>query len=439
MRAFSSTLVSNGARRPKQIATLGLIGLAITGAMYLLGLYPRAKQDGFSATAMVLVPQSGFGSASAQEEIVPDALIREAVATGSRAKPPGVAAIANIRRNLRVSTREAATGWTQVEVTYTATTPEEAIHVVNHLAKVLAQRHQSPEAESSCGAHLRARAAADRARSELRRAESDLRQFARQQFEQSRQRSLKLEKAVVLLSPAKPAARPEPVDPKIENPAWAELNEQVTKLKDERAKLLTTRTAEHPAVKDVDADLARLETILAGIPRYLVKQSERAEATPAADRDLVPNAGPKFRDESQAMLEEIRALARFNAGAMEDYAARSALVDEAWEKYEQAAAVERQTVRENPGISSAKLRLATQCRSTTSLANRRWLLVALGAGLALTLGAGLTWARTAGGATLSSAADVEAALAVPVVGTVSVGIVQKPRNADSSRADFLAK
>ncbi len=419
MHPLWSSPIPTNSRWIKRTVVLGLVFLLTVTAVYVVGTRLGRQSRSFSATAVISVPEPAFRSAFSPQQFVPDALIRKAITNGgSAADPPGPTVIANARRHLQVvSTGRETPGLVRVALSYTAATAEEALGVVNRLGRLLAERHHSAKAASSREARRDTQAAAaEEARLEWRRAESDLRQFVQQQFQQWRQRTVELKNAVEGPSAAELAAPPAPETDEIENPAWVELNNQVTELKEKRAELLASRTALHPAVKDLDTDLARLEGILAGIPPHIAGPSESAREAPAARSDR----GPDFADAAQLALEQIRGLVRFNAAAAEAFAAKTAAVDEARRKYEQLTAAERRAREEDFRVPWPTLQLADQSRVIAGPSSGRLPLVALAAGLAMTVGVGLTWRGAAADLTLSRATDVEAALAVPVVGTVSL-------------------
>ncbi len=70
----------------------------------------------------------------------------------------------------------------------------------------------------------------------------------------------------------------------VSNPQWTELREKLEKLQQQRKKLLETLTASHPSVITVDMDISEVEQQLQTIPAQIAGEGQQQEqiATPAA-------------------------------------------------------------------------------------------------------------------------------------------------------------
>ncbi len=70
----------------------------------------------------------------------------------------------------------------------------------------------------------------------------------------------------------------------VSNPQWTELREKLEKLQQQRKKLLETLTASHPSVIAVDMDITEVEQQLQTIPAQIAGEGQQQEqiATPAA-------------------------------------------------------------------------------------------------------------------------------------------------------------
>lgn len=105
-----------------------------------------------------------------------------------------------------------------------------------------------------------------------------------------------------------------PAEPR-ENPAWRQLNDRLAHLQGQRSDMLRQRTSDHPAVHDINLDIAELQRQLAGTPRWLTadgrptsEPTRTSTASPAPQHGQTPGDGQSRKArEDLAELEQCRA------------------------------------------------------------------------------------------------------------------------------------
>jgi hypothetical protein len=183
-----------------------------------------------------------------------------------------------------------------------------------------------------------------------------------------------------------------------------ELRQRLGQLQQRRAALLVERTPAHPEVLNVEDQIAALEQMLAALPPPAKAASESTAAL--AERSRVEEQ-PKPAAEDNA--ESLRQL-REGMEAMEQ-AAR---------KRDTLAAAEVQAWGKQFQLPTYHVRLAERPRAVFAASSLRLWLLALLAGLAVTAAARMITLGVSMDRPFATAAQAQAAISVPVVGTVRV-------------------
>lgn len=405
----------------KPLALLATVSILTGAGVYGVGLQRAPEAEVFTAVATVYHSEpAGRGSDRAVSPGAgwfTDAAIRDAV----RGTSDDPSRVAEIRGNLRVSSdKPQAAGWIRTTLAYTGASPEEALHTVNLLARHFAEREQSAAVAMIRDAIVQARASTEQARQELHAAEWELEQFVRRHFEQLGER-----KGDSFLAPQKsgqgPAQAASEKPSGLENPEWCDLRDQVARLQRQREEMLLVRTPEHPAVKDLGQELARLESLLAGVPRYLPGGAQNGRSAPFMKDASSPDLSPTISRAPEASRGQAWQPAEEEFAASEGFAVRQTALEKARQKYEQAAAAERQLREQELQLVAPEVQLAERCHvAPGGIQRSRLAATALAAGLAVAAGAGLFWMGAVRDPALSSLAEIQAALPVTVMGVVSV-------------------
>ena len=289
----------------------------------------------------------------------------------------------------------------QVSIACTHPHPEYAVLVANALAEHFASDCRAAWKASVSAGYLAARKASDRAREEFADAKGRLEAFFEQ--EQKRQAARR--------TPPRPKPLPPPAEPKlVDAPEWAELHAQLLALERQRTALLVDRTPEHPAVKDTELRIDELKRRLATMRRWTV--APESEAPPG--RPAVAQTPPTQPEENTAAES-----ARQEAQAAEEFRRLQAAVDRTAQARDAAEDTERQTSQACLREPRIEVELA-QARQAAAPAGSGLglVLAALAGGLAAAFGVGLLTAGVSMEPTLTTIAEAEALLPVPVVGVI---------------------
>jgi hypothetical protein len=400
--------------------------------------------------------------------------------------------VETVRANLRVEVRETDTpGRLAVAIVFSGQNAQQATALVNHLAQRCAERERTRNETSAHEKYLQAREAADYGRRRWTAAKAELDGFLQNHFEQLPVLSkglLAWSEARTATPPPRPApaatrfipARPIPVrrnPPRTktaDNPAWVDVSRQIDDLENQRAGLLKERTPLHPEIRQIEGRIADLQARLASIPRQIpghVADSEpelpappdqpiisplpprleqdRGDAVQEGDRAPWPPAAPTaevFREAAPTNLPpagrptqsprpdlkgpDLKEIAGQHVEAAETFAGYRHAVDQAEIECSRLDAAERRAWEDQFHTPQIDVELAGRCEDAAGPRSGTQLpLVALVAGLAAAVSMGLISMVAGGEPPLTSAAEVQAALPVPVVGRI-VG----PRGANPSCA-----
>ena len=450
---------------------LCLIGFVATGATVIWMTGQAAERaEWHSATATIWHrwdPSSdmqgtpsgeppGLDAASVEREIISEQNLRRALGQVGAMPPEGMdtgpwtvagQTVEQARRQLRVTgAPDSSTGRMGVLVTFRGREPDRAVRLVNTLAQGYSQQHRAKLEATVHQEYVKARDAAEVARREYLEAKVRFDDFVAQHFLE--QQALVQRKPERTAEPDSPEPPPtgepssEAVDappPPIENPERVEFNRRLAGLQARRERLLTTRTPAHPEVRYVDTQIAALEERLASIPEEVAgpppgpppSEAPRLESAAVESLSVAPDAAA--RDET---IEEC-------AEAAAQYDAYKGRLEQARQEYDRLSAIKRGAWERELRAVSVELDLAAGTQLLRAGADRSpgSLLGALAAALAVALGVGMISAGFETDLPLTTPAEVERALRVPVVGTIPAR-ESSPRRAPargSRRARRLAK
>ncbi len=211
--------------------------------------------------------------------------------------------------------------------------------------------------------------------------------------------------------PSGPAGEPPPPNdpPETENPQWTALSEQLSELQRRRDEMLTDRTAAHPEVQHIGIRIAAIVQRLAATPRTLrAKRSDQngltGERHPAQPPRLI-DAGPTPQRPTETIAsEEYRELREAARRARDEHQRALSSAREAW-----------QTGQLRPQI---ELVLAEVSKPSEPRFGGSLVLASLAAGAGTAGGAAMVSVAAATVPALTTVAEVEAALPVPIVGTI---------------------
>lgn len=218
------------------------------------------------------------------------------------------------QRDFKVSVRMAdAGGRSEIVLDYQGTASG-APELVNQLAQTAVQQYERMFEQPARQEHYQAQqeaTSAERKASSIRRRyeefisrvkasskSSDIAQAEQNaQFELSR---VEQQNAVANIAPM------------IENPAWRELSDQEQRLSAKRLRFLETMTVEHPAIRQLDVDLAQIDEQRSKTPRlidnpaYLAAAKSQTESVPA-EEIASPSLAEQDQDQLAAEIEKLRA------------------------------------------------------------------------------------------------------------------------------------
>lgn len=219
--------------------------------------------------------------------------------------------------------------------------------------------------------------------------------------------------------------------PLVDNPEWLDLNAQLEKLLNQRERLLVSLMPAHPEVRQVDAQIQRLEALLADVPQQIPDRGGPIMIPPSAETAVVE---PPLPDSSQGPSpvppeqtpqvippapEPPGFSGEEHAQAAHSYRQLAAAAERAEEEHLRWADQERsawQAMLTPPPIT---LRLSAPAVSSAgSMSPAAMLVAAVMAALAVALGLGMILMAGSYRETFASVAEAEAILPVPVVGTI---------------------
>jgi len=363
--------------------------------------------------------------------------------------------VEQVRQNLhlRVAATEASSERSGISISYSDRDPDRAVRLVNNLAKVCAEQYRADLETSSARHYPEAREAAERARQEYFEAQGRFDDFIGQHFLKQQA----LADRVAGWRPESPSAEVLPADRDAEStadrdvegrtppppihPETAELQRQLAELEQHRTLLLAQRTPLHPEVQEVDLRIAGLRQCLASISPQLPEQPPEvlpAEEGPTWGAPVAEDLSDTAESTEHVPAEE---LAAELAEAAQAFHSHKDALDRAEEEYDRLAEAKRRAWEAQISTPSIELELAqvgVPCQPADEPSGS--VLVALASALAVTFGVGLIWSGFDSDVPLATLAAVEAALPVPVVGTIPpMGPASTAPKKQSRRGGGLAK
>lgn len=325
--------------------------------------------------------------------------------------------IERIRRGLQVTAFETAVpGRVEIALSFRGRPADDPARLVNGLAEDFAERVRHDWKERTRRAYEDARGAARAAKLELTRAKARLDGFFDRHFEQLGSATEPQPKVLsddpagaedipAVESPGADTAvlpRPDPRPMTVDNPDWIALAGQLDELKQRRAEMLIERTKFHPKVLQADIEIAAAERRLQTVARQI------PGSPPALPEAVVPELqGESLVEQPAAELARMFRNLKADADtAVDAYRRASEAESAAWQRHQQQPQIELVLAEATVAPASSK--------PPTGL-----LSLALVAGLAAVAGVGLFCGGVAMEPTLNTIDQIEAALAVPVIGTVA--------------------
>jgi hypothetical protein len=421
-------------------------------------VYEVARRRGegtvvYSAVARVLHPpraqateDAGPGGPSRwvdadaiQREIASDENLRQILGELAGVEPETVsdARLADVRQNLRVELQEPSqAGPVEVSFVFQDGDADRAAGVADRLAEKYAEACRREMELPARQKHEVARHHAEEARAGARLARQQLVQFLDEHFgkhaalaegrtDETARWAPRLPSLPVVLpgdfSPGLPGVRVASDEaPLVDNPEWLDLNAQLGRLLGQRERLLVHLMPAHPQVRQLDAQIKRVEALLAEVPRRIPgrkpvvippspepgSSQDASMSAPEEPPELPTPEPPGFSSEEHAQAaRRYEQLAAAAERAEED--------DLRWAEQERSA---WQAMLSPPPVT---VRLsAPAVSSAPSLSGAAMLVAALLAGLATALGLGMILMAGSHRETFASVEDAEAVLPVPVVGTI---------------------
>jgi hypothetical protein len=322
--------------------------------------------------------------------------------------------------------------------------PDRAIALANVLAEAYAEQHRAKLEATVHQDYLKARDAAELARRTYVEAEARFDDFVAQHFgeqqalaqrEEQRQAEREPDEDPLASHPPsdaddlsgtelteepnnpsetieQPDTQPEPT----EEPLHVVLGRHLTDLEDHRADLLLSRTPAHPEVQYVDTQIAELEQRLASVRREMPAETP----TPPTDAPVLESPvvdGPSATPDAVEPQPE-QTVSRY-VETVEAYERHKATVDRARQEYDRLSQIKRRAWDREMRATSVELELADGARVCRA-ANRppRPSLGALGVALIVALGVGMISSGFDTDLPLTTPAEAQRALQVPVVGKI---------------------
>lgn len=445
------------------VCVLAFVATAVV--VYRIGQKEAGSPRQYVTTATVLHRLGGAGHLGANQPERPkrpdlirierlllsdeslDRAVRQLSLPTSRAAPPdgpagGRASVEQIRQNVRVTAaREPSSDRIRISIAYSDPSAARAVQVANALAGDYAEQHGAKREATLRRKYVEAQEAAERARQELFAAKSRFEEFLRAHFskhqslaDQAARRPPATSLAPAVRPPVRPS-RPPAESPPAEaanNPQRRELTRQLADLERVRKQLLVERKPKHPAVQDVDDEIARVKGLLASTVDEA--GSRESQTSPPLDGPALP--GPTGDTPPVAVAEPLAAQsAEEHAQAVLAFRTHRDTVDQARQEYDRLCEARRQAWREQLDAADIELRLAETCEvRRPENHSPRNVLVALVAAVAVATGVGLMSAGLGADVPLVTDPQVQDALGVPIVGRIpATGPSPAAADAGSSR------
>ena len=236
--------------------------------------------------------------------------------------------------------------------------------------------------------------------------------------------------------------------PTIENPDWADLHEQIVTLRGERKLMLVQRTANHPMVQELDAEIVLLQRRLKGIPKTIPNPVAATETetspvvasdgsggldtggldTGGLDTGGLDTGGLDTGNLDTAELDTTdldsakpsrEALAAAHAEKLREHRQLQEAAEQATERYQIALAELRRAKQFASEVPQLTVVSAEAVELPPPVEPGRWLLLAsIAAGVLATAGTSMVSSGTSMRRPVFSIDELEIDAAVPVVGVI---------------------
>ncbi|MBN2476579.1 MAG: hypothetical protein JXB62_18335 [Pirellulales bacterium] len=349
---------------------------------------------------------------------------RPSVAEGSRSDPDD-RDVGQLQQRLRVSAA-AVDEWgdLDVSITYTDRDPQFAAGLVNTLAETYASERRTEWRAAAQQRYLEAKRAADRAEAEWVAATSELDEFLRRHFT----RQAPPQSQDPLVEPPQPELRAEAPagtseSKQTDEPDRTALTRELAERRRRLQELLITRTPVHPEVQEAEDQIAQVEEKLAALTG---DEQEPPSELPEAELPGSELPGPELPEpdglalpvetpRSQPGLSEIA-----GGETVRQFRQLQAVVARAAEARDQAVRTAAETWKYQAIEPQIDVLLARAIEAPGSeLPGRGLVWLAVVVGVVMATGTGLVSAGASIEPTLDTCDQVEAAIRVPIVGSLS--------------------
>jgi len=428
-----------------------------TATVYQQSESPTVYPNGDQATPTY---PAASNAEAIEQQITSDTNLRRAVQqmAPSTVRPPDEHSamvsdrdIEPIRSSLEVSVAATAQpGEFAVAISFTDydpeyTDPDYAVRLVNTLAENYADDYRESWKRRTYRAYAEVQEVADRAKAEWLSAETRLGEFLESHFQRQTSATEELEQAAGLSEgeldgdgntdepapvSAPPVSETGPQPSRQSRPATpvapstsraAALRKGLAKLELLRKSLLVERTPAHPEVQQIEDQIAeitrKLEAVAEEPPGVTAERPTDDPRIPPANRPPTPLQSARIESAKIASKE----ITRLGTEAARQFTQLKAAADRTAVAHDRAADValmawKAQTIE--PKIEMDLARPTTTRHLTPPMAEAELLWVALAVGLAAAMGVGMVVTGAAIEPTLSSVAQAEAVLPIPVVGRI---------------------
>jgi hypothetical protein len=425
-------------------------------------VYEVARRRGegtvvYSAVARVLHPRqaratenggpggpSRWADADAiQREIACDENLRQILGELAGVEPKTVSdgRLAETRHSLRVELQEPSkAGPVEVSFSFRDGDADRAAGVADRLAAKYAEACRREMALPARRKHELARHHAEEARAGARLTRQQLVQFLDEHFvkhaalaegrtDETARWAPRLPSLPVVLpgdfSPGPAGVRVASDEaPLVDNPEWLDLNAQLGRLLGQRERLLVHLMPAHPQVRQLDAQIKRVEALLAEVPRRIPDRRKPAVISPSSEMPAIEAPDPGSSQDpstipAQPTAEPPGFSSEEHVQAARRYEQLAAAAERAEEDYLRWAEQERSAWQAMLSPPPVTLRLSSPAVSSApAMSGAAMLVAALLAGLAMAIGLGMILMAGSHRETFASVEEAEAELPVPVVGTI---------------------
>ncbi|MBN1912167.1 MAG: hypothetical protein JW818_20775 [Pirellulales bacterium] len=420
---------------------LAIIFFGASVPVYVLGMRSTHPATEVTYTATVSMPAHIADARTIETQLASPPWIDRAFRRLRLAA--GKELIRRIAERVHVGATEEPTA-RQLQIKIGLTTPDEPARsrqLVNAMAGEFVESERSKLAAKAAATHAEALKAANEAQQRRFEATTRFEAFLDHYFEE-----LALADEGQALS-SQPKTTPPPVSnptppppspPRLAvHPETARLQQQLASLRQYREQLLVNRTPLHPQVREADVEIADLEHRLAATSHELVPSPENlSQQLKQMEPPPVPPPGPVTPEPRVQPSPPTLPIAR--DALVQMYQTKRNEVNQARQDYQRLADLERETWQAQFQLPSITVEPAVATAAPVPSGHSpRLLLVALAVGLAGAVGIGMFTTGVSGEPTLADVAEAQAALGVPVLGTLPAADRDGPRRRRGSTDSWI--